>query len=66
MQLTKITMVVLVPLASLLSSCYSYKNITRKEAITKEFLSKLEPGKKYKFELMIGETQTIYITKCYW
>jgi len=49
-------------LSLLLSSCYSYKNITKKEPITKELLSELKPGKKYEFELMIGVTQSIYIT----
>ena len=62
MQLLNHRASILVLLTFMLSSCYSYKSISRREPITREFLSKLEPGKKYEFELMIGETQTIYIT----
>jgi hypothetical protein len=54
--------IVLVILASVLSSCYSHKDITKKEPITQDFLSTLEPGKRYVFELKIGQIQTIYIT----
>ncbi|MDH5251628.1 MAG: hypothetical protein OEW40_21720 [Cyclobacteriaceae bacterium] len=53
---------ILVSLSLLLSSCFSYKNLTKKEPITKDFLSKLEPGKKYKFVLNTGLTQIIRIT----
>jgi hypothetical protein len=53
---------ILALLAFTLPSCYSYKNISKRKPITREFLSGLEPGKKYQFELLIGETQTIYIT----
>ena len=52
----------LVLLSSVLYSCYSSKDITRKEPITQDFLSTLEPGKRYVFELKIGQIQTIDIT----
>jgi hypothetical protein len=57
----KLLLVVLV--APLLSSCFSYKNLTKKEPITYDLLSKLKPGKKYKFELAIRQTQKIYISE---
>jgi len=59
--ITKLLLFVLI--APLLSSCFSYKNITKKEPVTPALLSKLKPGKKYKFELAIGETQKIYISE---
>jgi len=49
-------------LTFLLSSCYSYKNLTKKEFITRDFLSRLKPGKRYAFELKNGQTQYIDIT----
>lgn len=49
-------------LSSVLYSCYSSKDITKKEPITQDFLSTLEPGKRYVFELKIGQFQTIYVT----
>jgi hypothetical protein len=52
----------LVLLSSLLYSCYSHKDITKKVPITQDFLSTLEPGKRYLFELKIGQIQTIYVT----
>ncbi len=56
----KLLLVVLI--APLLSSCFSYKNLTKNEPVTSDLLSKLKPGKKYKFELAIGEIQKIYIS----
>lgn len=53
---------VLVFLSLLVSSCYSSKDITKEEPITPDFLSTLEPGRYYSFELKIGQTQAIYIT----
>jgi len=47
-------LVVMVLLAQLLFSCKSYQSITKTEKINKDFLSRLEPGKKYMFELRSG------------
>lgn len=55
------TLIMFVLVTSLFSSCFSYKNLTKKEPITHDLLARLKPGKKYKFELKIGETQKIYI-----
>jgi hypothetical protein len=52
----------LVLVTPLLSSCFTYKNLTKKAPITHDLLSRLKPGKKYKFELKIGEVQKIYIS----
>ncbi len=46
----------------LFTSCYSTKDITRNERITRNFLAELEPRKRYKFELSIGQIQSIYVT----
>ena len=48
--------------SALFSSCHKMKDITREQPITLEFLSGLEPGKRYEFELKIGQIQTIYVT----
>ena len=48
-------------LATLLSSCYSYKNLTRNNPVTPDVLLKLEPGKEYKFELMTGQRFKVHI-----
>ncbi len=55
-------LVILSLLAFLLSSCYSYKNLTIKKSITRDFLLSLEPGKRYAFELMNGQIQYIELT----
>ena len=56
-------LVMLVLLTQLLPSCYSSKKLNRKdEPITSDFLSRLEPGKRYEFKLYTGEKQTIYVT----
>jgi hypothetical protein len=55
-------LVIMVSLALVLSSCYSYKSITRNEPITKDFLSTLYPGGKYAFDLKSGQTMHIEIT----
>lgn len=52
----------LILLSLLFTSCYSTKNITRNKPITRDFLAALEPGKRYKFELSIGQIQRIYVT----
>ena len=61
-QLAK-TLAMVVMLAQLLSSCYSSKNLNKgDESFTDDFLSKIEPGKRYEFKLKTGQTQTIYVT----
>ena len=63
MQLTTKKLLMLVLLTQLLSSCYSSKKLNRKdEPITSDFLSRIEPGKRYEFRLYTGEKQTIYVT----
>jgi len=63
MKASSSTLIMLVLVTPLLSSCFSYKNLTKKkEPITHDLLAKLKPGKKYKFELKLGETQKIYIS----
>jgi len=47
----------------LLLSCASHKEHSNAEPITHEFLSKLESGKKYTFELKSGQTQKVGVTK---
>ena len=57
------TLVMMVMLTELLSSCYSSKNLNKeKKPFTEDFLSKLEPGKTYKFKLKAGQTQTVYVS----
>ena len=57
------TLVMMVMLTELLSSCYSSKNLNKeKKPFTDEFLSKLEPGKRYEFKLKTGQKQTVYVT----
>jgi hypothetical protein len=58
------TSVVIVQLLLLLlfTSCYSTKDITRNKPITRDFLAALEPGKRYAFELSMGQIQRIYVT----
>ena len=48
-------------LTTLLSSCYSYKNLTRNNPVTQDVLLKLEPGKDYKFDLMTGQRFKVHI-----
>lgn len=54
-------LVILSLLAFLLSSCYSYKSMTRKEPVTRDFLLKLQPGKDYRFELKTGLRFKVHI-----
>ena len=57
------TLVMMVMLAELLSSCYSSKNLNKeKKPFTDEFLSQLEPGKRYEFKLKTGQKQTVYLS----
>ena len=52
----------MVMLTELLSSCYSSKNLNKeKKPFTDEFLSRLEPGKRYEFKLKTGQKQTVYL-----
>ena len=60
-ELTKTLVVVL--LAQLLSSCYSSKILNKEDSpITRDLLSKIEPGKRYEFTLKTGQIQTVYVT----
>jgi len=54
-------LLILVLLAQLLSSCFTYKSPTKKEPVTLDFISKLKPGERYKFELKTGQTLVIHI-----
>lgn len=57
------TIVMMVMLTELLSSCYLSKNLNKeKKPFTDEFLSRLEPGKRYEFKLKTGQKQTVYLT----
>ena len=49
--------------ALVLSSCVTYKNLTKHEAITHEFLADLQEDKKYIFELNNGTRQIVKVTK---
>lgn len=52
---------ILVPLlTALLTSCYSYKNLTR-NPVTRDVLLKLQPGKDYRFELKTGLKYKVYV-----
>ena len=55
------SLLLLALLASPLSSCFTYKSLTKKEPITHDFLSKLEPERRYRFDLKTGETLIIHI-----
>jgi len=61
MKLLMKPLVILVLLAQLLSSCFTYKSLTKKEPVTLDFISKLKPGKKYKFELKTGQTLVVHV-----
>jgi len=52
---------VLLLILLLLSSCYGYKNLTKTESVTLDFLAKLEPG-RYKFKLTSGLVQYVELT----
>jgi hypothetical protein len=56
-----IKLTVLASLSVLLTSCTSYHTITKKGAITKDFLSQLRVNKRYKFELTTGSTLWVRI-----
>jgi len=58
-----VTIVMMVTLTGLLSSCYTSKNLNKeKKPLSDEFLSKLEPGKRYEFMLKTGQKQTVYVS----
>lgn len=48
-------------IAQLLSSCSPHQKLSRQAPITYEFLSALEPGKDYRFELKAGFNMEVYI-----
>jgi hypothetical protein len=50
-------------LVHVLSSCVTYKNLTKHETITHEFLAGLKPDKKYIFELKNGVRQVVKVTQ---
>ena len=50
-------------LVHVLSSCVTYKNLTKHETITPEFLAGLKPDKKYIFELKNGIKQIVKVTQ---
>jgi hypothetical protein len=57
------TLVMMIMLTVLLSSRYLSKNLNKeKKPLTEEFLSKLEPGKKYEFGLKTGQKQNVYLS----
>ncbi len=53
---------ILILLSPLFTSCYSTKDITRNKPITRDFVAALETGKRYEFELSMGQIQRIYVT----
>jgi len=53
--------VILVLFAPLLSSSFTFKNLTRNKPVTRDILLKLEPGKVYMFELKTGPILKIHI-----
>jgi hypothetical protein len=55
-------LITLVSISLLLSSCYAYKNLTKDESVTQDFLSTLKPG-KYQFEFKTGLIQFVEITR---
>jgi 3-hydroxymyristoyl/3-hydroxydecanoyl-(acyl carrier protein) dehydratase len=46
-----------------ITSCIAPKNLTKRDAITHDFLAGLKPGKKYLFELKVGIKQIVRITQ---
>jgi hypothetical protein len=50
-------------LVHLLSSCVTYKNLTKHETITHELLAGLKPDRKYIFELKNGVRQIVKVTE---
>ena len=46
-----------------LTSCVTYKNLTKNETITHELLADLKPDKKYIFELRNGIRQVVKVTQ---
>jgi len=61
MRLLSKTMVALPLIAQLLSSCGSHQKLSGQVPITHEFLSTLESGKDYRFELKSGFNMEVYI-----
>jgi hypothetical protein len=48
-------------IVTVLSSCTSYRNLNKKEPVTSDFLSNLQPNKRYKFELKSGDVMYLRI-----
>ena len=58
----KLTAVLLI-LVHVLSSCMTYKNLTKRETITHDFLTNMKTDRKYIFELKIGIKQFVKVTQ---
>ena len=57
------TTAILLILVQVLSSCITYKNLTKRETITQDFLTHLKTDRKYVFELKIGIKQFVKVTQ---
>jgi hypothetical protein len=53
--------IVFLLIITVLSSCTSYRNLNKKEPVTSDFLSSLQPNKRYKFELKSGDVMYLRI-----
>ena len=52
---------ILLLLVHLSSSCVAYKNLTKRETITHDFLTHMKTDRKYIFELKIGIKQFVKV-----
>ena len=57
------TTAIFLVLVQVLSSCMTYKNLTKREAITHDFLTHMKTDRKYIFELKIGVKQFVKVTQ---
>jgi len=57
------SIVILLILGQVLSSCFTNKNLTKHEPITHDLLTKLKPGRKYTFQLKLGVKQVVKVTQ---
>ena len=57
------TTAILLILVQVLSSCITYKKLTKRETITQDFLTHLKTDRKYVFELKIGIKQFVKVTQ---
>jgi len=63
MKLLMRTHALMVMLVGILSSCFAPKNLNKEnKPFTDDILSKIKPGKRYKFELKTGPSQSVYVT----